>query len=198
MQFALRRMTTSTLFWNITWRAAVGGLVTALVAQAIFGMAMASVGILAAVMNQGARPLTPAESVPTVLGIFSLGLMGMIASGIIALPIGLVLGVSGGIVMSAITRLFFNPLQNARRYRAVIGIMMGGFSILVCWLVFMAIYLLFARNNSLQSPLVPWLALLPALIAGGLGLFVSLWIARWYEGALQGASALVQSEPLER
>jgi hypothetical protein len=181
-------MTTSKLFWNITLRATLGGVVTALVTQAIFAVSMASVGIVAAVMNQGERPFTAAEGLPILLGILFLGLVGAVAGGIIAIPIGVVLGVSGGVVMSAITRLLFYPLQNARRYRAVVGVSMAGYSIIVCWLVLMAVYLLFARNNTIQSPLVPWLALIPALIAGVLGYIVSGKIAQWYERSeLSGA-----------
>lgn len=63
------------------------------------------------------------------------------------------------------------------------GVLMGAFALVLSWICFMAVYLLFARDNTILSPLVPWLALIPALIAGGLGYFVGWWIARWYAGA---------------
>lgn len=176
-------MPTTKLFWNISWRATLGGIVIALAVQAIFGAVFAAFGGAAAISNRGAELLAPTNAIPIALGILFLWLVGAIAGGIFSIPAGVFVGATGGILMSIITRLFFYPLKNARRYRVVMGIGMGLYALVVSWLCFMAIYLLFARDNALQSPLVPWLAMIPALIAGALAYFVCGWIAQWYARA---------------
>lgn len=175
-------MPTSKLFLNITARATASGIVIALAVQAIFGLALAIFAVAAAMTNRGTELLELTNAIPVILGIFIFWLIGAVAGGLFSIPAGIFVGATGGILMSAITRIFFYPLKNARRYRMVIGILMGAYALIVSWICFMAVYLLFAKDNAVQSPLVPWIALIPALIAGGLGYFVSGWIARWYEG----------------
>jgi hypothetical protein len=171
---------TPILFLNMTGRATLCGVVIALVVQAIFGALLAAFAVAAAVTNRGTELLAPTNAIPVILGIFMLWLIGAVAGGLFSVPAGMVVGVTGGLLMSLISRIFFYPLKDARRYRVVMGVLMGAYALVVSWLCFMAVYLLFARDNELQSPLVPWLTLLPALIAGGLGYFVSGWIAQWY------------------
>jgi len=129
---------------------------------------------------------SPGNALAALGGIFILWLIGAVAGGLFSIPAGIFVGATGGILMSILTRIFFYPLKNARRYRVTIGIVMGVYALVVSWFCFIAIYLLFARDNAIQSPLVPWLALIPALIAGALGYFVSGWIARWYERSANG------------
>lgn len=179
-------MPTPKLFWNILWRATACGVIIALTVQAIFGALLVVFGFMAAATNRGAELLTPENAVATLGGIFILWLIGAVGGGLFSIPAGIFVGATGGILMSIITRIFFYPLKNARRYRIVIGIAMGVYALVVSWLCFIAIYLLFARDNTIQSPFVPWLALIPALIAGALGYFVSGWIARWYGKAANG------------
>lgn len=173
-------MPTSKLFWNITARATLGGIVIALAVQAIFGAVLAVFGVGAAISNRGPELLAPATALAALLGILFLGFVGAIAGGIFSIPAGIFVGATGGILMSVITRIFFYPLKNAPRYRLVIGMVMAVYALVVSWLCFMAIYLLYARDNTIQSSLVPWLAFIPASIAGGLGYFVSGWIGKWY------------------
>lgn len=176
-------MSTPKLFFHITGRAAAGGIVIALTVQAIFGLALAAVAMAAALTNRGAELLEPTNAVPAILGILFLWLVGAIAGGLFSIPAGIFVGVSGGLLMSVLTRIFFYPLKNARRYRIVMGILMGAYAFVVSWVCFMAVYLLFARDNTIQAPEVPWIALIPALIAGVLGYFVSGFIAKWYVNA---------------
>lgn len=181
-------MSTSKLFLNITGRATLCGAVIAVAVQALFGALLAAFAAAAAVSNRGTELFSPETAIAVLAGILFLWLVGAIAGGIFSIPAGILVGVSGGILMSILTRIFFYPLKNARRYRVVVGILMGAYAFVVSWLSFMAVYLLFARDNEMQSPEIPWLAMLPALIAGGLGYFVSGWIARWY---------VKQTEPLK-
>jgi hypothetical protein len=127
--------------------------------------------------------LEPTNAIPVLFGILFLWFVGAVAGGLFSVPAGIVVGLSGGILMSILTRLFFYPLKNARRYRVVMGIVMGAYAFVVSWLCFMAVYLLFSKDHTIQPPLVPWLAMIPALIAGALGYVVSEWITRWYEKA---------------
>ncbi len=179
-------MPTLKLFWNILWRAVMGGVVIALTVQAIFGALFAVFGVAAAMANRGTELLELTNAIPVILGIFIFWLIGAVTGGLFSIPAGIFVGATGGVLMSAITRIFFYPLKNARRYRVTIGILMGLYALVVSWLCFMAVYLLFARDNTIQSPFVPWIAIIPALIAGALGYFVSGWIARWYEKAANG------------
>ncbi len=174
-------MTTSKLFLGITGRAAIGGIVIAVAVQALLGAVLAAVAVAAATTNRGTELLSPGNAIASLAGVFVLWLIGAIAGGLFSIPAGIVVGLSGGILMSVLTRIFFYPLKNARRYRIVIGIVMGAYAFAISWICFMAVYLLFARDNTIQSPEVPWIALIPALIAGGLGYFVSGWIGKWYE-----------------
>ena len=179
-------MSTPKLFWNILWRATACGVIIALTVQAIFGALLAVFGVAAAMANRGTELFSPGNALAALGGIFILWLIGAVAGGLFSIPAGIFVGVTGGILMSILTRIFFYPLKNARRYRVTIGILMGVYALVVSWFCFMAVYLLFARDNTIQSPLVPWLALIPALIAGALGYFVSGWIARWYERSANG------------
>lgn len=176
-------MSTTKLFWSITWRATVCGAAIAAAVQALFGALLAAFATAAAMTNRGTELFSPGIAIAVLAGIFMLWLIGAVAGGLFSVPAGILVGVSGGILVGILTRLFFHPVKDARRYRGVMGIVMGGYAFAASWVCFMAVYLLFARDNELQSPLVPRLALIPALIAGGLGYLVSGWIARWYERA---------------
>jgi hypothetical protein len=173
-------MSTSKLFLGITGFATLGGVVIALAVQAIFGTVLAAFAVAAAATNRGTELFSPGNALAALAGVFILWLIGAVAGGIFSIPAGIFVGVSGGILMSILTRVFFYPPKNARRYRVVMGVLMGAYAFVVSWLCFMAVYLLFARDNELQSPQVLWIAMIPALIAGVLGYFVSGWIAKWY------------------
>ncbi len=174
------RMPAPKLFLNITARATISGIVIALMVQAIFGGVLAIFGVIAAMANRGQELLAPGNVAAAVAGIFILWLIGAVAGGLFSIPAGIFVGATGGILMWLITRIFFYPLKNARRYRVMIGIVMGAYAFVVSWICFMAVYLLFSKEHTIQAPLVPWLALIPALIAGALGYFVSGWIGKWY------------------
>lgn len=174
------RVKTSKLFLHIAARATAGGIVIALAVQAIFGAVLAIFGVAAAITNRGTELFELTNAIPVILGIFVFWLIGAVAGGLFSIPAGIFVGVTGGMLMSILTRVFFYPLKNARRYRVIMGILMGAYALVISWICFMAVYLLFARDNEIQSPLVPWIAMIPALIAGGLGYFVSWWIGKWY------------------
>ncbi|MCG3140023.1 MAG: hypothetical protein HDKAJFGB_00983 [Anaerolineae bacterium] len=186
-------MSTTKLFLNITARATASGIIIALTVQAVFGALLAIFGLAAALTNRGADLASPGNAIASLAGIFILWLIGAVAGGLFSIPAGIFVGATGGILLSILTRIFFYPPNNARRYRVTMGILMGAYAFIVSWLCFMAVYLLFARDNEIQSPNVPWLAMIPALIAGGLGYFISAWITRWYIQTMQRA-AQPQSE----
>lgn len=186
-------MSTMKLFLNITARATASGIIIALTVQAIFGLALAIFAVAAALTNRGAELFSPGNAIAALAGIFILWLIGAVAGGLFSIPAGIFVGATGGILLSILTRVFFYPPKNARRYRVTMGIVMGVYAFVVSWLCFMAVYLLFARDNEIQSPHVPWIAMIPALIAGVLGYVVSTWITRWYLQALPNA-AQTQSE----
>jgi hypothetical protein len=171
---------TRSLFWNITWRATAGIMGAAWLAQMIFMVLFASFGIAAGVANSPSGLTSPADLFRMLLASMFLALVGGVAGGFFSLPTGFLLGLSGGILASLLTRLFFFPLANPVRYRKVIGIAMAAWGLLGSWLWFMALYLLTARDNRLQSPLAPWLALAAALVVGVCAWLVSRWIVRWY------------------
>ncbi len=173
-------MSTTKLFLNITARATASGIIIALTVQAIFGLALAIFAFAAALTNRGAELFSPGNAIAALAGILILWLIGAVAGGLFSIPAGIFVGVTGGILMSVLTRLFFYPPKNARRYRVTMGIAMGAYAFIVSWLCFMAVYLLFSQDHAIQAPLVPWIALLPALIAGALAFFVSGWITRRY------------------
>lgn len=173
-------MSTLKLFWNITWRAAIGIFAAAWLAQAFFAMLFAGFGYAATVINPAGRTLSPAYVLQALLAVFVLTLVGGVAGGFFSLPVGLFLGVSSGLLVSVITRLFFYPLRDASLYRRSVSLVLFVYSTLGSWVGFMALYLLISRDHTFHSPLVPGLALLAALIAGGCALVVARWIARGY------------------
>lgn len=182
-------MSTFKLFWNITWRATAGIFAAAWLAQAFFAMLFAGFGYAATVINPAGRPLSSAYILQALLAVFVLTLVGGVAGGFFSLPVGLFLGVSSGLLVSVITRLFFYPLRDASLYRWCVGLVLFVYSTLGSWAGFMALYLLISRENTLHSPLVPGLALLAALIAGGCALVVARWIAGGYIEASQAQSS---------
>ena len=168
-------MKVTSLFWNITWRATAGIMGAAWLAQMIFMALFASFGIAAGVVNSPADLSSPAGLFRMLLASMFLALVGGVAGGFFSLPTGFLLGLSGGILASLLTRLFFFPLANPVRYRKVIGVALAAWSLLGSWLCFMALYLLLARDNRLQSPLVPWLAWFGALAYGAV--YTALFLA---------------------
>jgi len=181
-------VSTTKLFLNITARATASGIIIALTVQAVFGALLAIFGLAAALTNRGADLVSPGNAIASLAGIFVLWLIGAVAGGLFSIPAGIFVGATGGILLSILTRIFFYPPNNARRYRVTMGILMGAYAFIVSWLCFMTVYLLFARDNEIQSPNVPWLAMIPALIAGGLGYLISAWITRWYTQTMQRAA----------
>lgn len=173
-------MSTLKLFWNITWRTAAGIFAAAWIVQTLFVTLFAAFGLFAAVANPAGRPLGLAYILQALLAMLFLALVGGVAGGFFSLPAGLFLGVSSGLLVSVLTRLFFYPLRNASLYRWSVGLFLLVYVTLGSWAIFMALYLLIARDNVIHSPLVPGLALLAALIAGGCASVVGRWVARWY------------------
>lgn len=173
-------MSTARLFLHITTRATASGIAIAVATQALAGALFAAFGIAAAAGNGRTGGAAGA-----VLGVLFLGLVGAIAGGLFSIPMGIFIGVTSGILMSTVTRLFFHPPRSDRAYARVLGAMMATYTVAASWLIFMAVFLLFAKNHTLQSPVVPWLALLQASIAGALGYFVAGWIARGYVESLR-------------
>lgn len=90
--------------------------------QALFGAVLAAFAVAAAVTNRGTDLFSPGTAIAVLGGIFMLWLIGAVAGGIFSIPAGIVVGVSGGILLSLITRIFFYPLKDARRYRILIRV----------------------------------------------------------------------------
>ncbi|MCS6884118.1 MAG: hypothetical protein NZ558_01680 [Blastocatellia bacterium] len=98
-----------------------------------------------------------------MLAISFLGLVGAVAGGFFSLPMGLFVGVSSGLLLSILTRLFFYPLKNARLYKVVISVFIVVYVVLGSWVSFMMSYLLIARATIPSNLLLchGWLCWLP-------------------------------------
>ncbi len=171
-------MGTGEILWNITWRTLSGLVAASCITQLVFGVLFGYVGVVGALLN-GQKTL--AGGIGMLIGTFFLNLVGAVLAGLFTIPASIFLGCSGGLLLSLITRLFFYPLQKVSTYRTTMRAVLMLYVISVGWLIFMAVYLLFARNHTIHSPQVVWVALGGALVAGLASLPASQWASKWYE-----------------
>lgn len=187
-------MSTRKLFWNITWRLTVGLCLAAWLTQAIFMGVFAALGPAAAALNPPNPDVASNGFWQATLATLFLALVGGVAGGFFSLPTGIFIGISGGLLVSLVTRLFFYPVAHLDRYRQTITLLMAGYTTLSSWVLFMALALLLSRDHRLYSFSLPWIMLAAALIAGLISIPVSHWVARWYLTTLQPVGSVLEEK----
>ncbi len=174
-------MRTSQLLWNLTWRGGAWGFPVGLLLGGLYSMLVLGIVILVAQL----AGTGPAQLPPIPFLIYTILLLGIVG-GVIGGVIGMVSGPIGGLLCFILTRLFFFPLRQARRYRWVMeiaGALYGAAATLI------GVQLI--SQFSIAPPVggtgnVMMFYFFPGLIAGLGCLFVSRQIAAWYENESDG------------
>ena len=185
-------MTTVKLFWGTTWRGAGLGLLAGTLGGATYGAIFANILFAFGLMAQAPFESKPEYLTSGLVAILFLALIGAVVGALFGVPTGLVVGIANGLLLGVLTRALFYPLNNARRYRLVIAIVSGVFTIVVAWLCFISILLFYANRSAANFGILAVIVMIPALIAGVASGLTSRLIARWYEseskkGAIQNA-----------
>jgi hypothetical protein len=178
-------MSTSELFWGTTWRGAGLGLLAGTLGGASYGAVFANVLFAIGVLTQAPFELKPQDLVGALAAVLIMGLVGSVIGALFGVPSGLVVGVAGGVLLGVLTRAFFYPLTNARRYRWAIAVVSASFTGVLAWICFFSIMLFYANKGAADVGVLAVIVTVPALIAGvGAGLTGRL-IAQWYENESQ-------------
>ncbi len=177
-------MRTPSLMWNMALRGGVWGFPIGLLLGGIYSIVV--LGIVA--LSPRLTGLGSSQPPPALFLIYTILLLGLIGS-LVGGLIGLAAGPLGGLFCFALTRLFFFPLQNGRRYRFVVeiaGALYGMATTLIC------------TQLIGRLPIAPPIEgtgnlllfhLFPAIIAGAVCLYIGRQIAAWYENANPGNRA---------
>ncbi len=114
----------------------------------------------------------------SMLILFSPGLL--LLGGLIGGVVGGVVGILNGILVGVITRMYFNPLTNSKRYRWTIGIasvLFTGMTALIGFIMFFE-----GLTGFGKIWLTCWFDILPTIIAAATAGYASQRYARWYTG----------------
>ncbi len=171
-------MSTSKLLFNFIWRGGAWGTLLGAVGGTGFG-AWTGVALLALGLTQTDTALTSADLGRGIFAALFLALIGSGIGSLFGLPTGFFLGLLCGGVIGAVTRAFYYPLQNARRYRVIVAGISAMLGALGSLAAFAAILQFYARRAVFAESLIYFSV--PALIAGACAAFVGGRLARWYE-----------------
>ncbi|MBI3913565.1 MAG: hypothetical protein HY327_05180 [Chloroflexi bacterium] len=167
-------MRTLKLLWNFIWRGGAWGTLFGAVGGTGVG-AWTGVALLAFGLTQTETAFTSAD---IVRGIFAMLFFALIGSGVGSL-FGLPTGFFLGVLIGAVTRAFFYPLQNAPRHRVVVASISALLGAVGSLVAFAAILQFYARRAVFADSLIFFAV--PALIAGACAVFIGGRVARWYE-----------------
>ena len=174
-------MTTLKLFWGTTWRGAGLGLLAGALGGSAYGAIFANVLLAFGVMAQAPFEVKPQDLVGALAALVIFALIGSVVGGLFGVPSGIVVGVAGGLLLGVITRVFFYPLKDMRRYRRTIAGISAAFTGVLGWFCFFSIMLFYANKGAANVGALAAIGIVPALIAAvGAGLMSRL-IAHWYE-----------------
>lgn len=169
------------LLWGTTWRGGAWGTALGALLGAVYGALFLVALFLFAISTQSGAP-PQAEDAPRGLGaVLFLTLIGSGVGSIFGIPTGILIGLVDGFLLGILTRAFFFPLRDARRYHWVIGTASALLSAIGSFISFALILLLYAKEHSISVTTMAAAGAFPALIAGAGGVFISNRIARWYE-----------------
>lgn len=155
---------------QITGRATKWGMISGAYLGLLYGtLAILVPGIVAHVMTP--KEALVVSSLPFVLSYATFGgLFGCVIGGFM----GFVLGIINGLILGSITRRFFRPLTNIRRYRCVLGLASTAISLVAAWIGFGRNY-----TGPFDQEAVIF-SVMPTIIAGLTGLVASQCLATWY------------------
>lgn len=185
-------MTTARLLWGMTWRGAGCGLLSGLALGALPGMLIivSAIALMLIFWN------TPMYFAGEELFFAELITIFILVAGLaMGTTIGLTNGISCGLLVGVLTRVFFFPLKNARRYRRVIG----AASIVIGMAITLPLFLtLFnAIIEKIFTPQMPptghiaffvLMVIAPVLIEGLIAFLIGQIIALWYINAMKGVT----------
>jgi hypothetical protein len=181
-------MATIKIILGTTWRSAGLGLLAGTLGGTSYGVLFANILLAFGIMSQAPFEVKPQDLVGALAAFVIFALIGSVMGGLFGVPSGLVVGVTAGLLLGVLTRVFFYPLTNARRYRRVIAGTSAAFTGLLAWFCFFSIMLFYANKSAANFGVLAAIGVVPALIASiGAGL-MSRVIANWYESeSIKGA-----------
>ena len=176
-------MTTRKLLWGMTWR----GMALGTEYGAVLGFLY---GLLILLLVFGLSSIFPSPPPTQIVGeqieldasVFFIGtLLSSFAGFVVGISTGLTIGLIGGVSCGIVTRLFFLPLLDPKRYYCItqtLGSLYSSVGTSIC------IFLFFRPTGMDQNTfdfghLV--IVFVSALISGICGILISRRIAQWYE-----------------
>lgn len=180
-------MSTSTLLWSMvvrgwSWTTGIGALLGAGYGIVLLATMMVSLGQLA--------PDSPILQLALVIvyGALASAIFGAVVAGLI----GLVAGPIGGLLCGAMTRVFFFPLHREHLYRmtARIAAALYGMVAIVTAVRLISTSGLAPTIETTYQAVI--LYVIPALIGGAAGIFISPKVTDWYIEAFRGNADTVQ------
>ena len=169
-----KSLTTLGLLWHVGWRSLVmGGL-----AGAVYGGIYGGVNGLALGVSSG------------LMSSLNLTLVAILFGAGYGSTVGLWVGAVNTLVVGLLTRRFFFPLKNARRYRRVLRLSttaVGTLSGIIGF--FVPTFFLLSANSASHITLGLFFNVVPAIVLGLSMGAISKPIARWYEGRMGHSEA---------
>ena len=183
-------MSTPKLLWEMMvhgcgWTTGIGALLGAGYGIVLLATMMLSLGQFDP--SGAALPLL----IVAVYAILLAALFGAIVAG----GIGFIAGPIGGLLCAMMTRLFFPPLSNERLYQVVAGIAGALYGMLA---LLVAVRLIstsgFAPPIQTERETI-LLYVLPSLIGGAAGVYISQKVAGWYKEAVRANATSASQKP---
>ena len=170
-------MDTARLLGMIVWRTTVSGLLAGALLGGAYGALFLAVSFFV--------PLPAADDLAEalLLGV-PVGLSyGFFFGALLGAPPGLVLGFVVGVLAALLTRVRFYPLRAVHRYRLTMGLLAAAASVIGGFILFPPlISWAFWPTVTDSETLDYWsLTVIPALIAGAAGWWISQRMTAWYE-----------------
>lgn len=169
-------LSSDSLVWRMVGRATKWGVAGGANLGLVYGVLVIVVrGIAENVMAPEGALAGTVPSLPTILffAVFG-GLFGCVIGGFM----GLVLGVINGWLLGLITRRFFCPLTNIRRYRWIVGLTSTSISLIAAAIGFASVRP--ERQLEINVVTVTLHVAVPTLIAGLAAGWASQVLATWY------------------
>jgi hypothetical protein len=174
-------MTTFKLLFGTIWRGGAWGLLAGTMLGTAYGAVFANGLFFFGLLSQAPAEFQGDDVPRAIVAVLLLALIGSIMGGVFGIPTGLVVGLLNGLLLGIVTRAFFYPLRDAKKYRRVIALTSAVFTAIASWLGFFVIMLFYANTEKANVPVLAIGVIIPAVIAGIAAGFISQMGARWYE-----------------
>lgn len=174
-------MMTFKLLWSTTWRGGAWGLLAGTLLSMVYGALFFNAMLFFGLLSEMPVAFESSDVLRVGVVVPFLALIGAIMGGIFGIPTGAVVGGLNGLLLGIITRVFFFPLHDSKKYRRVIALTSAVFTALASWFGFFALMLFYANIEKANVPVLALIITLPALIAGMAAGLISQIGARWYE-----------------